>query len=253
MVELLRPLLARTGFLKGCTIGSLIVAFAGSLLGSAAAFAQGADVHYFHQGIMPPGAIGGVRLARGGPVHGHFQPVEIRAPRGVRIATASGGQFDESAPAPLRLGLHVGAVYRLRATHVPFAEGEEVFPTIEVIDRTYAPLDQQQRFAIPVELTEEDLRLALEGKFVTRVIYLEDPTRALPAPEDPQGQHWFEVRPGDDPLAVADTLGRPVAILRLGGRLPDDAVGIDDAFLYGSPPLVRYAAEVTVLPPPPRR
>ena len=74
---------------------------------------------------------------------------------------------------------------------------------------------------MPVELTEEDLKLALAGKFVTRVIYLEDPRNALPVRDDPQEQTWFEAAPGQDPLAVADGLGRPVAILRMGGRLPD--------------------------------
>ena len=56
----------------------------------------------------------------------------------------------------------------------------EIFPSIEVIDRTYAPADQQVRFAIPVEIAQQDIDLALQGKFVTRVIYLEDPHNALP-------------------------------------------------------------------------
>ena len=46
-------------------------------------------------------------------------------------------------PAPRRVGLLIGAVYRLRVTNIPRAEGMEVFPTIEVIDRTFAPVDQQ--------------------------------------------------------------------------------------------------------------
>ena len=106
----------------------------------------------------------------------------------------------------------IGAVYRIRVTNVRLAEGVEVFPTIEIIDRLYAPVDQQCRFAIPVNLTEDDLRLAATGKFVTRVIYLEDPHKALPARSNLQTQDWFEASPGQDPLAVADGLGRPVAI-----------------------------------------
>ena len=100
----------------------------------------------------------------------------------------------------------------------------EIFPTIEVIDRTYAPVDQQVRFAIPLELDLEDINLALQGKFVTRVIYLEDPHKALPTPSV-NGQSWFEVGPGRDPLAVADELGRPVAILRMGARVPERRPG----------------------------
>jgi len=41
--------------------------------------AQQPGVHYLHQGIMPPGAIGSRQLQRGGPLPGYFQPVEIKA------------------------------------------------------------------------------------------------------------------------------------------------------------------------------
>ena len=88
-------------------------------------------------------------------------------------------------PAPRRVGLLIGSVYRFRVTNIPLpqAEGLEVYPTIEIIDRTYAPVDQQVRFAIPVEIVLQDIDLALQGKFVTRVIYVENPrTPCPPAP-----------------------------------------------------------------------
>ena len=212
----------------------------GWLGATAALFAQQPPVHYLHHGVMPPGAIGSQQLQRGGPLPGFYQPVEIKAPRGVLISLAVANQFDEAQPAPRKAGMLIGAVYRLRAANIPLAEGMEVFPTIEVIDRLYTPLDQAGRFAIPIELTENDLKLALDGKFVTRVIYLENPRDALPIRDNLQGQAWFEAAPGQDPLAVADALGRPVAILRLGGRLPDQAETPDPSFFYGSPPFVPY-------------
>ena len=49
--------------------------------------AQEGRVHYWHHGIMPPGAIGGRQLLRGGPLPGYFQPVEIKAPAGALIST----------------------------------------------------------------------------------------------------------------------------------------------------------------------
>jgi hypothetical protein len=209
-------------------------------LAAATLAAQQPGVHYWHHGIMPPGAIGAMQLSRGGPLPGHFQPVEIRAPQGVRISLARENSFDEPPAGPRKAGMLIGCVYRLRVTGIPRAEGLEVYPTVEVINRLYAPLGQQHRFAIPVELTEEDLNLALQGKFVTRVIYLEDPRKALPIREDPQTQNYFETAPGQDPLAVADGLGRPMAILRLGGRLPANGQELDEAFFYGSPPFVEY-------------
>ena len=222
------------------------------LLSTAATLpAQQPNAHYLHHGVMPPGAIGGQQLQRGGPLPGFYQPVEIKAPTGVLISLAIDNQFDQAMPAPRKAGMLIGAVYRLRVTNIRLAEGLEVFPTIEVIDRIYAPAGQQLRFAMPVELTEEDLKLAIQGKFVTRVIYLEDPRRALPAPDNSPGQNWFEAAPGQDPLVVADGLGRPVAILRMGARLPDQ--GLDAFFFFGSPPFVAFPAtpKVNLLPPPP--
>lgn len=210
--------------------------------------AQEPGVHYLHQSAMPPGAIGSRQLQRGGPLPGFFQPVEIKAPPGALISLASAGRFDQPQQAPLRVGFLIGQVYRLRVMNIPVRRGLEVFPTIEIIDRLYAPRGQQHRFAIPVELTEQDLKLALDGKFVTRVIYLEDPNTALPVRDDPKAQNWFEVGPRRDPLAVADALGRPVAILRMGARLPDHTTGPDANFLYGCPPFVKHRPPRAALP-----
>jgi hypothetical protein len=78
----------------------------------------------------------------------------------------------------------------------------------------------------------------MEGHFITRIIYLEDPKLALPAAIDREHQSWFEVGPHDDPLAVADRLGRPMAILRIGGRVPADPEVPGADFMYHSPPLL---------------
>lgn len=200
---------------------------------SASALAQDQPVHWRHAGAMPPGAIGRQRLMRGGPLSGFCQPVEIRAPRGARIAPAAGSTFLEGQPDKLLIGLAIGPVYRFRVTEVPEQPGLEVFPTIEVVDRLHPPPGQMLRFPIPVELTLDEILSVAEGRFITRVIYLEDPSLALPMNE-PDQQRWVEVRPGEDPLATADTLGRPMAILRMGSRVPESGE-VDPAFAYGAP------------------
>ena len=220
--------------------GTAIVVFLSLATGPLAA-QQPAEVHYWHQGVMPPGAIGSLRLERGGSVAGFFQPVEIKAPAGVAISLVEGGGFGEPMPAPVLAGMLIGPVYRLRVANLPLHPGAEVFPTIEVIDRLYAPRGQETRFPIEIELTQEEMEMALEGKFVTRVIYLEDPDKALPVRQDPNHQAWFEAGPGRDPLAMADELGRPVAILRLGGRVPENGAAPSAAFLFGCPPIIKYA------------
>jgi hypothetical protein len=152
---------------------------------------------------------------------------------------ALAGCFEPPQHAPIAAGLLIGGVYRLRVGRIPQNEGYEVFPTVEVIDRIYPRPEETWRFPIPIELSQQDLELALRGKFVTRVIYLEEPRNAIPHAENPHDQNWFDVRPGENPLHVADTLGRPVAIVRIGGRLPIDPNQPDAEFLYGSPPWIR--------------
>lgn len=206
--------------------------------------AEPPPVHFNHAGVMIPGAIGSQRLERGGPLPGYFQPVEISAPQGTIIATAEGGQFVSPQAAPMKLGLLIGMVYRLRVTGIPHNPGMEVFPTIEVIDRLYPPCGMEFTFPIPIELTQEELEMALDGKFVTRVIYLEQPESSIPAAQQPGEQSYFEVGEGESPIDMADILGRPMAILRMGARVPD-AGGPDDAFMYGSPALLRWRSKAT--------
>jgi hypothetical protein len=207
-------------------------------LTASATQAQGPRVHYEHAGKLPPGAIGSQQLLRGGPLPGYFQPVEIKAPTGALVSLAIDNQFSAPQATPLRIGMLIAPVYRFRVSQIPDRPGAEVYPTIEVVNRIYPPLGEEFRFPVPIELTLEELEMALNGKFVTRVIYLEDPKQAVPvATGGDVAQTFFEVRPTDDPLAVADQLGRPVAILRLGGRLPE-ATGPDARFMYGSPMLL---------------
>jgi len=223
-----------------------------TVLASALAAAAEPAVHYQHAGDMPPGAIGSLQLTRGGPLPGYFQPVEIMAPQGALVSLAAGADFQPPAAGPLGAAMLIGAVYRLKVIHIENHEGQEVYPTIEVIDRLYPPVGQEYRFTIPVDISQEEIELALSGRFVTRVIYLEDPRNPLPIAEQPDEQTCFQVAPGDDPLDVADRLGRPMAILRIGGRLPD-ADGPDASFLYNSPPWVKFrpvAIERQAVPPP---
>jgi hypothetical protein len=184
------------------------------------ASAQDQPVHWLNAGAMPPGAIGSLRLHRGGPLSGYFQPVRIRAPQGARIALAMERGFSNADSNDILVGMQIGPVYRLQVSDIPNANGLELYPTIEVIDRTYPPPCVALRYPIPIELTQEELKLAANGAFVTRVIYVEDPHQALPvAREVCDEQPWLEAPTGEDPLVTADRLGRPVAILRIGGRV----------------------------------
>jgi hypothetical protein len=198
-------------------------------------------VHYPYRADQPPGTLALSQLQRGGPLQGYFQPVELYCPEGGRVSFEVEGQFPESRSSRLRAGLLIGPVYRAQVTDIPKHPGAEVYPTIEVINRLYPPPGHEARFPIPVHITQEELELALAGHFVTRVVYLEDPATALPVRDDPKFQRYFEVHPRQDPLYVADELGRPMAVLRMGSRVPDASGQSGQAGMnYGCPPLILY-------------
>jgi len=244
--NLTRRLTRRLAIARGMLVAGLVWTST-----AAGLWAQSPPIHYEHAGILAPGAIGSGQLRRGGPLAGYYQPVEIRAPQGALISLAVDQQFDPPQAAPARAGMLVGNVYRLKVGGISQAEGLEVFPSIEIINRTYPPPGQELKFPIPIDLTETDLKLALKGHFITRVVYVEDPKNALPIREGRE-QQWFEVESHEDPLAVADRLGRPVAIVRLGGRLPDFSKGVDPAFFFGGPPLLRLGKPAELPAPLPQ-
>ena len=196
------------------------------------------NVHYFLNSNEAPGVVASAQVARGEPGVGSFTAVSVTGPSGLKVALAKDGQFLQPLPAPVTTGMLVGAVYRFRVTNIPLRPGEELYPTLEVIGRIQPPAGREHRFPIPVVLTEEDLQLALRGALITRVIYLEDSEIAEPIAAQPGEQRTINVAPSDNALKTADQLGRPVAILRIGSRVPADLTGDLMGFLYGCPPWV---------------
>lgn len=227
---------------SGCAVLTLGLAV------PAPATAQQGPMHYFHSGDLPPGVVGGGQAMRGGPTPGYFQPVEVRGPKGTRISPAVNGEFAEGRSEAVLAGMLIGPVYRFKVSQIADHETDEVFPTVEVVSRLHPPPGQALRFPIPIELTQEELELAISGRFVTRVIYLEDPYRSLPVRQEPNDrQRYFEVQAAQDALRVADELGRPMAILRMGSRVPDpQRESTNLGYSYGNPPLLLFEKPATV-------
>lgn len=205
-------------------------------------FRPAPGVHYPNHGLMAPGQAGSQMLLRGGPIPGYFQPAQIRCPQGGKVAIASAGKFAAGAPSVLNVGLLIGTPYRFKITEIPGLPGVEIFPTVELLDRLYPPAGLATRFPIPIHLTAQELRMAAEGLFVTRVIYLEDPTNPVVIQDQENRQRFFDVRFNEDPLRVADQLGRPMAILRIGSKQPrmDRQTG---RFMFSSPPFRTIAPQ----------
>jgi hypothetical protein len=193
--------------------------------------------HALFQDDMPPGVIGHIQLQNKPALRGVWQAIELRGPVGVQFNFADAGQFAPDIASPARVAVLVGPVYRIRLTGVPGDQDLELFPTIEVIDRTCPPAEREHRFPIPIEIDEQDILDAARGEMVMRVIYLEDSEIAEPVDTAGKPQRVLDVRADQNALRTADTLGRPVAILRMGSRVPNVTEGQDWLeFLYGCPP-----------------
>ena len=190
--------------------------------------------HAIYRSDLPPGVVGQARLARRGPVAGYFQPVKFAGPEGVKFALAQNGAFGQ-AEESLMAGFLIGSVYRFQLTEIPGAEGVELYPTVELIDRIYPPANLATLYPIPIVLDESDLQAALDGRLVTRVVYLEDPQTAIALPGTPTESRVMDVGYYQDALREADRLGRPVAIIRIGSVAPPTAPELFPQFFFGYP------------------
>ncbi len=191
--------------------------------------------HRLLNGDMPPGYLGQARLAGRGFVNGYFQPIALTGPQGTHFSLTRDGGYSVGSER-LQAGLLVGSVYRFQVTRIPMMEGAELYPTLEVIDRTYPPPGLATRYPIVIQLDQEDLESALAGKMVTRVIYLEDPETAVPMQQTPVTNRPVDVAEYQDVLEVADRLGRPVAIVRIGSLAPPRTPALMPGFFFGFPP-----------------
>lgn len=163
---------------------------------------------------------------------GYIQPVRFVLDGDAQASLFYSPQVKEVAlGAPAQVGLMVGHMYRLKVTNLPDKPGVEIFPTIELIDRLHPPAGQRDNFPVPINITLDDVELALAGNLVTRVVYVEQPQIAAPYELD-RTTVTQNLQKMDNAVLEADRRGRPIAIVRIGGRLP--ATHGEHPSFYGS-------------------
>ncbi|QDT64059.1 hypothetical protein V22_12890 [Calycomorphotria hydatis] len=164
-----------------------------------------------------------------------FQVVQIQLPQGGKVEVFDRGP---AQPTPINanglIGLSVGFVYRLRISELPGYPAVELFPTVEVLDRTVPPEGYAAEFPAPIRITIEEIDAVLNEQLVTKVIHVEQPQFA--ATHQLEGHvEVVTVPPKVNLLAEADVRGRPLLIVRLGGRIPDPAFPDPAFFGQGGP------------------
>lgn len=172
----------------------------------------------------------------------YFQPVRLEVPDGAGQVTAFGTSAgsDVVIEGNALLALEVGQVYRFRMSGMPEYAGVDLYPSVELIDRLHPPPGQAARFPVPVVFEPEEINAAISGRLVIKVIYVEQPDLASGTDTGETLRTQF-LDPRDNAVAQADLLGRPIALVRLGGRLPDPRTTDD--------PLFRSTAGVQLVDP----
>ncbi len=221
------------------TYGILLVFWVGCMgpesHGQSADTRRSAPARQLISSEMVPGMVSHTLKAAGALKPGYVQPVKIIAPPLTSVSLAMGGHFDDGLATPTTVGLLVGEAYRLKIMGTPREQMIEVYPTVELIDRLHPPSGQGLEFPIPIEFTLDDLLLASAGNLVTRVVYVENPQAAIPMGSSSAGT-IEQIDTGHEPLQLADSLGRPVAIIRIGSRVPLQNI-VPSEFLFHSPPV----------------
>lgn len=193
--------------------------------------------------VMLPGQYPGMRAYTpvACPPSGPPAPVlaaRVIAPAGVKVTILPGSPGARTFPAPATFGFRPGYAYPLAVTDLPGHPGETLYPVLEVrgslVPRTTF---QYMDFPAPLFITRGDIDKAIAGTLVTKVIYLEDPTKAAPVASKPDEPIEFSENSEEDAEKAARENGRPVAVLRFGDRKPAAA------------DLARFAIDGTILAP----
>lgn len=169
-----------------------------------------------------PGTVAFTTLLANPQWVGRVQPVRFQLPENTIVGTWQGSWIDCDQADPT-VATSVGPIYQIRIRGAFRVRTFELYPSLEMVSCLNPPADLQLRFPVPVTISEEDIEQVLDGKLVTKVIYVENPETALPYRQLCNGhQAYFDVSDIEDPFRTASRLGRPIAILRLGTRHPSD-------------------------------
>lgn len=195
-------------------------------------------------GPQPPAAL---------PAPAPLVAAKFLTPQGVRVTAFPGSGLSRMFDAPTVLGLRPGFVYRFELTNLPYNPGKALYPEVEVrgvlVPR---PGMKYMDYPLPLVFSLADIERALSGAMVTKVIYMEDPEKAVPslAPAD------FPIEVSEDTekaaLRAANENGRLMAIVRLGDRKPSpqylQSVAVDGTILLPGEKYLRSPVVPPVFP-----
>lgn len=169
----------------------------------------------------PAPAMNVLEPGMGLPVPAPLVAAKVVAAKEVRVTAFPGTPLSRMYDGPAIVGLRPGYKYRFELTNLPFHPDAVLYPEVEVrgvlVPR---PGMKYMDYPIPLTFSQSDIDKALRGAVVTKVIYLEDPEKALPA--EVGRDTPVEMPDATESAAVKAALagGRLMAIVRFGNRKP---------------------------------
>ena len=143
-------------------------------------------------------------------------------PEGATLCALPGLAGAKSYPNGSVFGFRPGFVYKLKIDNIPGHPNEALYPSLEVRGSIVPRKGMNfMEYTAPIHFSKLDLDRVFGGGVITKVIYLEDPLKAIPTESKPDLP--IEVETLSEPDAIDEALsnGRLVAILRLGDRVLD--------------------------------
>jgi hypothetical protein len=136
--------------------------------------------------------------------------VYFKEPAGMKVfwLTLKDGKAEFSTvplETPGRFNFRQGAGYRLKLTHIPRHPAMELYPTLEVHGSTPQTRDFLAHNAVPITLTEDDIRSVVKGDYLVKAVYL---------PAGDGGEMTMVT--GEDAVCEAARRGNVLLVLRIG-------------------------------------
>ncbi len=182
----------------------------------------GMGPHAAVAGVPPRGMLMPILPMPAMPMPAPLLAAKVIAPKGVRVTVYPGSPIARLYETPSVLGFRPGYTYRLELSNLPYFPGRTLYPEVE-IRGTLVPRPgmKYMDWTAPLVFKQADIERALAGSMITKMIYLEDPEKAIPAQfglDDP-----VELPADSEEQAYKDAVasGRLVAVLRLGSRKPE--------------------------------
>jgi uncharacterized repeat protein (TIGR01451 family) len=150
--------------------------------------------------------------------------IKMLLPAGAKLTLQPGSGDAKRIDPAVTVGFRPGYSYRLEISDIPNNPGLTLYPVLEVRGSLVPRVGMNvMEFPAPLYLTRTDLERVAAGAVITKVIYLEDPTKAVPVETKPDQPLEFSESAEQDALREAINNGRVVAVLRVGDRVPESA------------------------------